>query len=289
MRGLRSAQLPSALEQQLLEQAGAAQLLPSTLRGTFTPLAHVASEVAAHEAEAKALMGVFTPEVEGEWVDSDDPAMRSFFAKLPAPSAAIANGSNVRASIGAANAVAELSFVAFVPSAGEPSESSLALTLSLASPAAGSQRRSSAKKARTSLSASKASSAKKSSAKAKKTPKAADDAEAAAAESLALDPDAFLESPYVELSEELQAMLEGTPADALVQSRVDRREPKEDGDEFFGSARKPMPAPDFEATAAAPKEEATEVVSTEAADDEAAPALDEATISEDFSTGRLWL
>ena len=224
--------------------------------------------------EAKALMGVFTPEVEGEWVDSDDPAMRSFFAKLPAPSASIANGSNVRASIGAANAVAELSFVAFVPSAGEPSESSLALTLSLASPAAGSQRRSSAKKARTSLSASKASSAKKSSAKPKTTPKAADDDEAAAtAESLALDPDAFLESPYVELSEELQAMLEGTPADALVQSRVDRREPKEDGDEYFGSARKPMPAPDFEATAAAaPTEEAAEAAT------EAAPALDEATI-----------
>ena len=53
MRGLRSAQLPSALEQQLLEQAGAAQLLPSTLRGTFTPLAHVASEVAAHEARRR--------------------------------------------------------------------------------------------------------------------------------------------------------------------------------------------------------------------------------------------
>jgi hypothetical protein len=185
----------------------------------------------------------------------------------------MANGSNVRASIGAANAVAELSFVAFVPSAGEPSESSLALTLSLASPAAGSQRRSSAKKARTSLSASKPSSAKKSSAKAKKTPKAADPEAAAAAESIALDPDAFLESPYVELSEELQAMLEGTPADALVESRVDRREPKEDGDEYFGSARKPVPAPDFEATAAAPKEEVTE-----AAAEEAAPALDEATI-----------
>ena len=86
----------SALEQQLLEQAVLVQRL-ETLRGTFTLLAHVASEVAAHEAEAKALMGVFTPEVEGEWVDSDDPAMRSFFAKLPAPSAAIANGSNVRA------------------------------------------------------------------------------------------------------------------------------------------------------------------------------------------------
>ena len=38
------------------------------------------------------------------------------------------------------------------------------------------------------------------------------------------------------------------------EQRVDRREPKEDGDEYFGSARKPMPAPDFEATAAAPKE-----------------------------------
>ena len=68
-------------------------------------------------------------------------------------------------------------------------------------------------------------------------------------------------------------MLEGTPADALVQSRVDRREPKEDGDEYFGSARKPMPAPDFEATAAVVLPPSV----TEAADD-AAPALDEATI-----------
>ena len=96
-------------------------------------------------------------------------------------------------------------------------------------------------KARTSLSASKPSSAKKSSAKAKAT-KAADDAEAARRPSRLRSIPMPSSSRRTSNSRRFQAMLEGTPADALVQSRVDRREPKEDGDEH-GSARKPMPRP----------------------------------------------